>query len=533
MKHYSKHLFAGAAFALMASVSPLAFAETPNDQLVVGTSLAQVLSLDPQQGTEVKTQEILGNTYDRLIGFDPATSELFGEMAESWDIDETGITFHLRDAKFASGNPVTANDAVFSLVRLFKLDQSAAAGLKTFGFNADNAETLITAVDDKTVRVDYAEQVIPEALLYRLANGVGSIVDSVEVLKHVVNNDYGNEWLRTNTAGSGPFTLRRWSPNDLVLLEANPNFWGTAPSMKRVLFRHVPESQAARLMLERGDIDIANALTAADVRYFEAQDGFNIAQVKTGGFYALAMNAGREPLDNPKVREAIQAYGIDYAGIAETIVGPYGRVRNVPAPEDWAGAIPNPDWKLDPEKGKALLAEAGYPNGFSLAIKTISQAPRVDMATAIQANLAEIGITARVIQGNGADIVAQHRARDFDLLIPQTSAADPTALGALDNFTNNPDNSAEANNAGNFVWRSDWDITDLNTLREQANAELDETKRMEMVTQLQEDFMASNPAVYPMFERFEPVVVSARVQAYDAHPWGLTRLEGVTKGDAN
>ncbi|RYE61033.1 MAG: ABC transporter substrate-binding protein, partial [Hyphomicrobiales bacterium] len=261
-------------------------------------------------------------------------------------------------------------------------------------------------------------------------------------------------------------------------------------------------------------------------------EGYVIDQAKTGGFYALAMNAGREPLNDPKVREIIAQYGIDYAGIAETIVGPYGRVRNVPAPEDWAGALPNPDWSFRPEEGKKLLAEAGYPNGFSLTIKTIAQPPRVDMATAIQANLAELGITASVVQGNGADIVAQHRARDFDLLIPQTSAADPTVLGALDNFTNNPDNSAEANNAGNFVWRSDWDITDLNALRVEANSELDDAKRTELVTKLQEDYMASSPAVFPMFERFEPVVVNVRVEGYDAHPWGLIRLENVSKGDA-
>jgi peptide/nickel transport system substrate-binding protein len=533
MKHISRRLMAGAALLALIAVAPGALAATPNDQLIIGTSLAQVLSLDPQQGTEVKTQEILANAYDRLIAFNPETSELYGELAESWDVDETGITFHLRDAKFASGNPVTAADAVFSLVRLFKMDQSAAAGLKSFGYNADNAETLITAVDDKTVRVDFAAPVIPEALLYRLANGVASVVDSVEVQKHIANNDYGNEWLRTNTAGSGPFVLNRWSPNEIVLLEANANFWGDAPAMTRVVFRHVPESQAARLMLERGDIDIANALTAPDVRYFEGVEGYGIDQAKTGGFYALAMNAGKEPLDDPKVREIIAQYGIDYSGIAQTIVGPYGRVRNVPAPEDWAGAIANPDWSFRPEEGKALLAEAGYPDGFSLTIKTIAQPPRVDMATAIQANLAELGITVNVIQGNGADIVAQHRARDFDLLIPQTGAADPTALGALDNFTNNPDNSLEANNAGNFVWRSAWDIPELNALRMEANAELDPEKRMGLVEQLQEDFLAASPAVIPMFERFEPVVINARVQGYDAHPWGLTRLEDVTKSDAN
>lgn len=531
MKHVSKRLIAGAALLAIAAVSSPTWAATPNDQLVVGTSLAQVISLDPQQGSDAKTMEILANAYDRLIAFNPETSEIYGQLAESWDIDDTGITFHLRDAKFASGNPVTAADAAFSLVRLFKLNQSAAAGLKTFGFNGDNAESLIKAVDERTLRVDFAVPVIPEALLYRMSNGPGSVVDSVEVLKHVSNNDYGNEWLRTNTAGSGAFKVRRWSPNELVLLEANPNFWGEKPAMKRVLFRHVPESQAARLMLERGDIDIANALTAPDVRSFEGKEDFVIDKAKTGGFYALAMNAGREPLNNPEVRRIIAAYGIDYAGIAKTIVGPYGRARNVPAPQDWEGAIENPDWSFRPEEGKELLAKAGYPDGFSLTIKTIAQPPRVDIATAIQANLAELGIKVDVIQGSGAEIVAQHRARDFDLLMPQTSATEPTALGSLDNFTNNPDNSAAANNAGNFVWRSDWDISEMHALRVKATQELDASKRLPMVEQLQKDFIASSPAVFPMFERFEPLVLSARIHGYDAHPWGLTRLEAVTKTD--
>jgi peptide/nickel transport system substrate-binding protein len=351
------------------------------------------------------------------------------------------------------------------------------------------------------------------------------------VQKHVKNGDYGNEWLRTNTAGSGPYVLRRWTPNDIVLLELNDQFWGGTPAMRRVVMRHVPESQTARLMLERGDIDIANALTAADVRTFESNGSFVIDQVKTGGYYVLAMNAGKEPLSNPLVREAV-AYGIDYKGIADTILGPYGRVRNVPVPEDWEGAMPNPDWSLQPEKAKALLAEAGYPDGFSLTIKTIAQTPRVDMATAIQANLAEIGIKVSIQQGNGSDIVAAHRARDFDLLIPQTGSFMPTALGSLENFVTNPDNSLEANNAGNFVWRSAWDIPELNALRNEANRERDDARRLELIKQIQDIFIEQKPAVLPMFERFEPVVVSARVDGYSGHPWSLTRVEKVTKSDA-
>ncbi len=98
---------------------------------------------------------------------------------------------------------------------------------------------------------------------------------------------------------------------------------------------------------------------------------------------------------------------------------------------------------------------------FRSTLKTIAQTPRIDLATAIQASLGQIGIKVDIQQGNGSDIIAAHRARNFDLLIPQTGAYMPNVLGAMEQFASNPDNSLEANNAGNFVWRSAWDIPEL------------------------------------------------------------------------
>ncbi|MEY9722346.1 ABC-type transport system substrate-binding protein [Sinorhizobium fredii] len=369
MKHFSKGLIAGAAAIVLNFAAPTVNAATPEDQLVIGTSLAQVLSLDPQQATEAKAIEIMSNLYDRLVKTE--NRKIQPQLAESWEIDDKGITFHLREATFASGNPVTADDVVYSLGRLLKLDQASAANFKRIGYKADNVDKLVRAVDPKTVRIELSGETTAELLLYRLAMNVASIVDSVEVKKHVENNDYGNAWLRTNSAGSGPFTLKRWTPNEMVILEANGDYVGGAPHMRRVIVRHVPESQVERLMLERGDIDVASAMSAADLKTFEGQQGFEVQRVPTGGFYVLSMNAGNQYLANPKVREAI-AYSIDYKGIEQTIMGPYGRVRNVPVPEDYEYAIPNPDWHFDAAKAKALLAEAGYPNGFSLTLKTIA-----------------------------------------------------------------------------------------------------------------------------------------------------------------
>jgi peptide/nickel transport system substrate-binding protein len=281
-------------------------------------------------------------------------------------------------------------------------------------------------------------------------------------------------------------------------------------------------------MLERGDIDVASALSAADLKTFESQQGFEVQRVPTGGFYVLSMNAGNEYLANPKVREAI-AYSIDYKGIEQTIMGPYGRVRNVPVPEDYEYAVPNPDWHFDAAKAKALLAEAGYPDGFSLTLKTIAQTPRIDLATAIQGSLGQVGIKIDIQQGNGSDIIADHRARNFDLLIPQTGAYMPNVLGSMEQFSSNPDNSKEANNAGNFVWRSAWDIPELTALTAKASLEPDAKKRGDLYVEMQKKFVELKPAVLPLFERFEPIVVNARVKDYVGHPNQLTRLEGVTK----
>ena len=105
----------------------------------------------------------------------------------------------------------------------------------------------------------------------------------------------------------------------------------------------------------------------------------------------------------------------------------------------------------------------------------------------------------------------------------------PNVLGSMEQFSSNPDNSKEANNAGNFVWRSAWDIPELTALTAKASMEPDAKKRGELYVQMQKMFVEQNPAVLPLFERFEPIVLSSKVEGYVGHPSQLTRLENVTK----
>ncbi|MDD7973339.1 ABC transporter substrate-binding protein [Roseinatronobacter alkalisoli] len=507
------------------------FANTPSDTLVYGTSLAQVISLDPHQGQEVTALEIMANLYDRLVGSGP-DGTLTPQLAESWDLTDESITFHLREnATFATGEPVTADDVVWSLTRLMTLNQAPASKLQPAGYTAENIADMVHAVDERTFRIDLTGDIAADLLLYRLSEVAASVVNRATVEPHDNDGDLGNGWLRTNAAGSGPFLLSRWAPNDIVLMDARADYWNGAPQLSRVIMRHVPESQVERLMLERGDIDIAGALSAGDITYFTNSENVTIQSVPTGGFYVLAMNMERPELSDPRVREAIFR-AIDHEGIEAAILGPYGRTRHVPVPVDFAHAIPDPEgWGYDPEAARTLLEEAGFGGGFSLTIKTIAQTPRVELATAVQAGLAEIGIQASVIQGSGADIVSMHRARDFDILIPQTGSYMPNVMGSMEQFSSNPDNSREANNAGNFVWRSAWDIPELTQITAEALRENDAERRGELYEQMQYQFVESVPAVFPMFERFQPIVLSNRVQGYQGHAQNVVRLENVTKTD--
>ncbi|WP_435169279.1 ABC transporter substrate-binding protein [Falsirhodobacter sp. 1013] len=520
-----------AVAALIASAITIgaAQARTPTDTLVYGTSLAQVISLDPHQGQDVTALEIMANLYDRLVASTPE-GRLIPQLAAAWEIDATSITFHLRpEARFVSGRPVTADDVVWSLTRLMQLNQAPASKLSLTGYTKDNIADLLHVIDPHTLRIDLTGDVAGDLLLYRLSEVATSVVDRDLVEANDIDGDLGNAWLRNHAAGSGPFDLQAWRPNDIVLMNARPEYWGGTPKLSRVVMRHVPESQIERLMLERGDIDIAGALSSGDIAYFRNAGEVGIQSIPTGGFYVLAMNMERPELADPKVRAAIFR-SIDYKGIESAILGPYGVERHVPVPVDYADAIPDPaDWSFDPEAAKTLLAESGYPEGFSVTIKTINQTPRVEIATAVQAGLARIGIQASVVQGSGADIVSQHRGRDFDILIPQTGSYMPNVMGAMEQFSSNPDNSKDANNAGNFVWRSAWDIPDLTKITAQALRENDPAARSRLFTQMQEQFVEAVPAVFPMFVRFQPIGVSNRVENYNGHPQNVVRLDAVTK----
>ncbi len=248
---------ASVAMGLAVAVTGLpAAAETPANMLVIANRIDDITTLDPAQSFEFAGGDASRNIYSRLVNFDPAdlSAGYVPDLAESWDVSEDGktITFHMRaGVSFASGNPVTAADAEFSLRRAVLLNKTPSFILTQFGFTADNVETTIVATDDMTLQITTDKRYATSFVLNCMTATIGGIVDKTEVMAHEADGDMGNEWLRTNTAGSGPYVLGSWKPNESLTLISNPDYYGGAPAMERVVVRHIQESATQRLLLEK------------------------------------------------------------------------------------------------------------------------------------------------------------------------------------------------------------------------------------------------------------------------------------------
>jgi len=201
MKHLKSTLLASVLMLPLAA--PAAFAETPDGVLVVAQNIDDIVAIDPAQAYEFTSGELVTNLYDRLVQYDAVdTTTLAAGLASSWDAnaDAKTITFTLRDgATFSSGNPLTAEDVVFSFGRVIKLNLTPAFILTQLGWTADNFDDMVTGAGN-TVTVKYEGDFSPAFVLNVLASRPASIVDSVLVNKHAVDGEMGNAWLKIGRA---------------------------------------------------------------------------------------------------------------------------------------------------------------------------------------------------------------------------------------------------------------------------------------------------------------------------------------------
>lgn len=523
----SRALLAGAALSALL-VAP-AFAVTPADTLVEGFAIDDIISMDPGEAFELSTAEVTGNTYDLLVRLDLSdTSKVKGDLAESWSVSDNGLTYTFKlkpGMKFASGNPITAADVAYSFERAIKLDKSPAFIINQFGITGDNVTEKAKAVDDTTFQFVVDKAYAPSFVLNCLSATVASVVDSKLVKEHVAavtpsadykwDNDFGNAWLKTGYAGSGPYKLREWRANEAVVLERNDNYNGEKAKLARVIYRNMKESSAQRLALEAGDIDVARNLEPNDLDAIAKNADLTTTSAPKGTVYYISLNQKNPNLAKPEVRQAFK-YLIDYDAMASTILKGIGEIHQSFLPKGDLGAIDENPFKLDIAKAKELLAKAGLPDGFKVTMDVRTGQPTTGMAESIQQTLGQAGIKLEIIPGDGKQTLTKYRARNHDIYIGNWGQDyfDPNSNAQT--FASNPDNSDNAK-IKTLAWRNAWDIPDLTKETEAALLEKDAAKRADMYKDLQQKILDTSPFVI-IHQQLEVAGLRKNLQGFKLGP---------------
>jgi peptide/nickel transport system substrate-binding protein len=469
-------------------------AATPKTVAVMAKQIDDIVAFDPAEAYEFTNNEVDGNCYRRLVTPDiNEGNKIVSDLAEKWTIAPDGktYTFQLKkDGKFETGKPLTAEDVVFSFERVVKLNKTPGFILTQFGYTPDNVNDMIRALDDHTVEMKLTEAYATSFFLYCLSANVGSIVDKATVMQNATNGDFGNAWLKTRTAGAGPYKLTSWQASDHVIIDANPHAL-VKPLIPRVILKHVADPATQLLLLQKGDADIARDLGADQLKSIAGNKEMTSTSSPQGSSLYIAMNQTVPELQKVQVHQAIK-WAINYDAIAKNITPGTWSVCQTFLPYALPGALKETPFKQDTAKAKQLMSEAGLGNGFAVTMDYISHSPDAEIAQAIQADLAAIGIKITLLPGEQKQVITKTRARQHQLAMLKwgTDYFDPNSNSQA--FCENPDDS-DTSKLKILAWRSHFVDKQLMAESVAAAHELDPAKRIELYHTMQRQFMDRAP----------------------------------------
>ena len=523
MKHHTLNLTrrrlalatSGATALAFAGLTSDSRAATPKDTLVVALAFDDIIPLDPAEAFELSAGELMGNAYDRLLRIDVNDpTRLVSDLARSWKVSDDGRTYSFEikpGLKFASGNPLTAEDLAWSLQRAVLLDRQPAFILTQFGLSKANVKDKVRAVAPQLLTIETDKAYAPTLVYNCLTANVAAALDKQLLLGKAAAGDLGYAWLKTHYAGSGPMSIREWRANEIIALERNANYWGAQALPVRVIYRHVKESTTQRLLLEKGDIDIARNLTPQDLAALAAKADIKTTSTPKGTVYYMGLNQKNPILAKPEVREAIK-WLVDYDAIGATLIKNIGVIHQNFLPAGLLGASAEQPYKLDVARARALLAKAGYPNGFKVSIDMRTVQPVQGITEAVQQTMKRAGIELEILPGDGKQTLTRVRARQHEISIGQWGVDYWDPHSNADTFARNPDNSDQALTKSS-AWRQSWFIPELTKKADAAALERDAGRRARMYGEIQAEVRKNSPFVF-LYQEIE-------VAAYRSNLVGL------------
>lgn len=388
MRQHRRQLILGLVTALVASWLGLAFAQgetpVPGGTIVVAVPNDPV-GLDPQKSAAGSTLTVTQLVYSSLLTYDNDMN-FRGDLAESWEVvDDLNYVFHLREGTvWHDGTPLTADDVKYSFERMLD-PETASPWLNIWRTALDRVEV----VDDRTVRI------VTQAPFAPLLNYLASPWYAAIVQKATVE-EFGD--LQQHAMGSGPFMLESYVPNSEVVLVKNPNYYLEGrPYLDEVIIRIIPTEASQIAALRSGTVNLMfSPDPLIDQRTQDIQGLRTFQPTNKSATPAWWFNQTKPPFDDVRVRRAF-SLAIDRSVLIQAALRGQGQISTKIAPSSPFGYHGDgsdlPYYTYDPEQARALLAEAGYPDGFSTTVELPNGYPIILRATEVmREQLAEVGI---------------------------------------------------------------------------------------------------------------------------------------------
>ena len=399
--------------------------------------------------------------------------------------------------KFHDGSDLTAEDVKFSLDRA----RNSAAVSYVLNFIED-----VTVDDDYTVTVKTTAPYAPT--LHNLAIPFAAIVP-----KAVVEADE-NAFLQ-HPIGSGPYMFVEWKQGDHITLKAFDDYYAGKPATENLVMKVIPETSQRSIALETGEIDLAYDLAVNDISKVNENDKLTVYEVPSLSCWYISLNMNKKPFDNPLVREAL-SMAIDRQTLIDTINAGSGQPADAIIAPAVFGYYSTGVPEYNPEKAKQLLAEAGYPDGFSTTLWVNDNQSRIEICQAIQAMLLEIGVQCQVEVLEFGSYISKTTSGEHDMAYFGWT----TSSGDADYTYYSLEHSTQQGAAGNRSFIAD---PELDKMIEEARSSTDEAKRKDLYKDIAIKLDGINNNL-PIFYSSINVGASKKVEGFVMDPNGYHSL---------
>ena len=501
-----------AAMTAACAASPATDGDPVARETLIFSAPADATTLDPHNTTDTESDQVIHMVFEGLLGFDEKM-QIVGRLAERWSVADDGVTwtFHLRRGiQFHDGTPFNADAVQKNFSRV--LDPAQKHKRLPLFVMVDRVD----AVDEHTVRI--VTKYPFGAFEPTMAHVSSAIINPTVAAKF--GADFGRS--ANATSGTGPYRVVSWKKDQEIVLERVEHHWrGTSPT-RRLIYRPIPEGAARVLALEAGDVDVISRVPPPDLKRLDAEGRVSVIRTPSIGAQQFRFNLTKEPLDDVRVRQAI-SYAIDRRAIVEKLMTGFAVPSTSALTPIMRGYVNLGEIPHDPEKARALLREAGLPNGFKTHISTTPRYPMgVELAEAVAAQLKLVGIDAAIQVYDWGTMVQFWAGLPPEKNPQQIFIMGAGASTADADWGLRPIFQTAPTNENNYGYYSN---AEFDRVIQAAMRETDATKRQALYKRAQEIVYLEDPGAVWVFDNFYIVATRKPVAHVMPSPLGVVTFE--------